>query len=40
MGGIDMVKLTHAAIEIITNEVQDSNDEGKIPLIRLSMGIG
>ena len=35
-----MVKITHAAIEKITNEVQDIIDEGKMPLIRLSMGIG
>jgi hypothetical protein len=35
-----MVKMTHAAIEKITNEVQDIIDEGKIPLIRLSMRIG
>ncbi|NYE07559.1 hypothetical protein F4694_004370 [Bacillus niacini] len=35
-----MVKMTPAAIKKITNEVQDIIDEGKIPLIRLSMGIG
>lgn len=35
-----MVKVTHAAIIKITNEVQDVIDEGKKPQIRLSMGIG
>lgn len=35
-----MLKVTHAAISAITNEVQDVIDEGKKPLIRLSMGIG
>ena len=35
-----MVKVTHAAITKITNEVQDVINEGKKPLIRLSMGIG
>lgn len=35
-----MVKVTHAAIIKITNEVQDVINEGKKPLIRLSMGIG
>ncbi len=35
-----MVKITHAAISKVTSEVQDVIDEGKQPLIRLSMGIG
>lgn len=35
-----MVKVTHAAITAIKNEVQDVMDEGKKPLIRFSMGIG
>lgn len=35
-----MVKVTHAAIAAITNEIQDVIDEGKKPLIRFSMGIG
>jgi len=35
-----MVKVTHAAITKITNEVQDVINEGKKPLIRFSMGIG
>jgi hypothetical protein len=35
-----MVKITQAAIGKITKEVQDIIDEGKMPLIRLSMGIG
>lgn len=35
-----MVKITHAAIVKITNEVKDVIDEGKKPLIRLAMGIG
>ncbi len=35
-----MLKITPAAISAITNEVQDLIDEGKKPLIRLSMGIG
>jgi hypothetical protein len=35
-----MLKVTPAAITAITKEVQDVIDEGKKPLIRLSMGIG
>ncbi len=35
-----MVKFTHAALSVITNEVQDLINEGKKPQIRLSMGIG
>lgn len=35
-----MVKITHAAIAELTKEVQNLIDEGKKPLIRLSMGIG
>jgi len=35
-----MVKLTKAAVLEITNEVKDLINEGKKPLIRLSMGIG
>jgi hypothetical protein len=35
-----MVKITHAAISKITEEVRDIIEEGKKPLIRLSMGIG
>ncbi len=35
-----MVKVTQAAIVKITKEVQNLIDEGKKPLIRLSMGIG
>lgn len=35
-----MLKITHAAIAAITNEVQNLIDEGKKPFIRLSMGIG
>lgn len=35
-----MVKVTHAAISVIKSEVQDVINEGKNPLIRLSMGIG
>jgi hypothetical protein len=35
-----MVKITHAAILKITEEVRDIIEEGKKPLIRLSMGIG
>ena len=35
-----MVKITPAAISVITNEIQDVIDEGNIPMIRLSMGIG
>ncbi len=35
-----MVKVTHAAIAKITNEVQDLINEGKKPLIRFAMGIG
>ncbi|KAF0815703.1 hypothetical protein KIS4809_5538 [Bacillus sp. ZZV12-4809] len=35
-----MVKITQAAITKITKEVQDLINEGKKPLIRLSMGIG
>ena len=35
-----MVKITQAAINEITNEVKDLIQEGKKPLIRLSMGIG
>lgn len=35
-----MVKVTHAAITKIMKEVQDLIDEGKKPIIRLSMGIG
>ncbi len=35
-----MVKVTHTAISAITSEVQDIINEGKKPLIRLSMGIG
>ena len=40
MGGIKMIKITQAAIVKIKNEVQDLINEGKKPLIRLSMGIG
>lgn len=35
-----MVKVTPAAISAITKEIQDIIDEGKKPMIRLSMGIG
>ncbi|MDR6123338.1 hypothetical protein QFZ87_002935 [Bacillus sp. SLBN-46] len=35
-----MVQITQAAITAITNEVQDILNDGKKPLIRLSMGIG
>jgi hypothetical protein len=35
-----MVQITQAAITAITNEVQDILNDGKMPLIRLSMGIG
>ncbi len=35
-----MVKITQAAISAITKEVQDVMNEGKMPLIRLTMGIG
>lgn len=35
-----MVQITQAAITAITSEVKDLLDEGKKPLIRLSMGIG
>ncbi len=35
-----MVKITQAAISIITEEIQDVINEGKTPFIRLSMGIG
>lgn len=35
-----MVKVTPVAITSIKKEVQDLIDEGKKPLIRLSMGIG
>jgi hypothetical protein len=35
-----MVKITHAAIVKIKQEVQDVIDEGKKPFIRLAMGIG
>ncbi len=35
-----MVKVTPAAIKSIKKEVQDLIDEGKKPVIRLSMGIG
>jgi hypothetical protein len=35
-----MVQITQAAITAITNEVQDLLNDGKKPLIRLSMGIG
>ena len=40
MGVVKMVKVTHAAISVITSEVQDIIDEGKKPFIRFSMGIG
>jgi hypothetical protein len=40
MGGNKMIKITQAAIVKINNEVQDLINEGKKPLIRLSMGIG
>lgn len=39
-GGNVMVKVTQAAISIIKEEIQDVINEGKKPLIRLSMGIG
>lgn len=39
-GGEHMVQVTKAALTAITNEVKDLLDEGKKPLIRLSMGIG
>lgn len=35
-----MIKITQAAISTITKEVQDIINEGKKPMIRLSMGIG
>jgi hypothetical protein len=35
-----MVKITQAALLTITKEVQDIIDEGKKPMIRLTMGIG
>lgn len=35
-----MVKITHAAIVAITEEIQDLMNEDNKPLIRLSMGIG
>lgn len=35
-----MIKITQTAISIITKEVQDIINEGKKPMIRLSMGIG
>lgn len=35
-----MVKITQAAINVMTNEVKDLIEEGKQPFIRLSMGIG
>jgi hypothetical protein len=35
-----MVKITQAAISEITKEVKDIINEGRKPLIRLSMGIG
>lgn len=35
-----MIKVTQAAIVKITKEVQNLIDEGKKPIIRLSMGIG
>jgi hypothetical protein len=35
-----MVKVTQAAISAIKSEVKDIIDEGKKPLVRLSMGIG
>lgn len=35
-----MLKVTHAAISKIIEEVQDVIDEGKKPFIRLAMGIG
>lgn len=35
-----MVKVTEAAIAVITNEVKDIMNEGEKPFIRLTMGIG
>ncbi len=35
-----MMKVTPAAISAIKKEIQTFIDEGKNPLIRLSMGIG
>lgn len=35
-----MVKVTQAAIDAITKELQDVINEGNKPLIRLTMGIG
>lgn len=35
-----MVQVTQTAMTAITNEVQDLLNDGKKPLIRLSMGIG
>jgi hypothetical protein len=35
-----MVKVTHAAISAISNEIQDIINTGKKPLVRFSMGIG
>lgn len=35
-----MIKVTPAAIFAITKEIKTFIDEGKKPLIRLSMGIG
>ena len=35
-----MVKVTQAAVSVITEEVKDLIEEGNKPLIRLSMGIG
>lgn len=39
-GGNRLVKVTEAALEEIKREVNDVIEEGKKPLIRLSMGIG
>jgi hypothetical protein len=35
-----MVKVTEAAIAVITKEVKDMMNEGNKPFIRLTMGIG
>ena len=35
-----MVKITQAALSKIVSEVQDVINEGKKPMIRLTMGIG
>lgn len=35
-----MVKITEAAVSVIKQEVQELINEGKKPLVRLSMGIG